>query len=75
MIMGAAPLEKERLQYWPGLTVTQQETVLGVIKSMIHPQLGVSVEQYNKEMDEAMARVEAGHFSTQEEVRKMAKDW
>ena len=73
--MGATPLEKELLQYWPGLTVAQQETVLGVIKSMIHPELGVSVEQYNKEIDEAMARVEAGHFVTQEEVRRMSKEW
>ena len=73
--MGATSLEKELLQYWPGLTVAQQETVLSVIKSMIHPELGVSVEQYNKEIEEAMARVEAGDFFTQEEVKKMAKDW
>lgn len=73
--MGATPLEKELMQYWPGLTVAQQETVLGVIKSMIHPELGVSVEQYNREIDEAVARVEAGRFHTQEEVERMAKDW
>ena len=36
---------------------------------------GVSVEQYNKEIDEAVARVESGQFYTQEEVEKMAEDW
>jgi predicted transcriptional regulator len=33
------------------------------------------LEDYNKEIDEAIARVEAGEFYTQEEVEKMAKDW
>lgn len=73
--MGATPLENELLQYWPGLTMAQQESVLSVIKSMIHPELGVSIEQYNKEISDARERVEAGEFYTQEEVKKMAKDW
>lgn len=73
--MGATPLDKELMQYWPGLTVVQQETILSVIRSMIHPELGVSVEQYNREIDEAVARVESGHFHTHEEVKRLAKDW
>lgn len=32
-------------------------------------------EQYNKEIDEAVADVEKGEFYTQEEVEKMAKEW
>ena len=35
----------------------------------------ISLEQYNKEIDEAIAEVEKGEFYTQEEVEKMAKKW
>lgn len=35
----------------------------------------VSIEQYNKEIDEAVTRVEEGDFYTQEEIEKMSKDW
>lgn len=32
-------------------------------------------EQYNKEIDEAIAEVKRGEFYTQEEVEKIAKEW
>jgi predicted transcriptional regulator len=35
----------------------------------------ISIEQYNKEINEAIARVENGEFYTQEEVEKMSEDW
>jgi hypothetical protein len=35
----------------------------------------ISIEQYNRELDEAEASIDAGDFFTQEEVEKMAKDW
>ena len=35
----------------------------------------ISVEQYSKEIDEAIARVEAGESYTQEEVEQMSKEW
>ena len=35
----------------------------------------IRIEQYNKEIDEAIARVEAGECYTHEEVERMAKDW
>jgi predicted transcriptional regulator len=34
-----------------------------------------SIEQYNKEIDEAMEEIERGEFHTHEEVVKMAKSW
>jgi predicted transcriptional regulator len=34
-----------------------------------------TIEQYNKEIDEAIAEVEKGEFYTQEEVEKMSKKW
>lgn len=35
----------------------------------------VSVEQYNREMDEAEAEMDRGEFYSQDEVEKMAKKW
>ena len=35
----------------------------------------ISIEQYNKEIDEAILQVKKGEFYTQEEVEKMAKKW
>lgn len=34
-----------------------------------------TIEQYNKDIDQAIAEVETGEFYTQEEVEKMAKEW
>jgi len=36
---------------------------------------GISLSQYNKEIDEANARIDAGDFLTQEEVEKIANQW
>ncbi len=36
---------------------------------------GISVEQYNKEIDEAMKRMDEGHFVTQEDLEKEAEQW
>jgi hypothetical protein len=35
----------------------------------------ISIEQYNKEIDEAMKEIDAGEFYTHEEVIEMAKKW
>ncbi len=35
----------------------------------------ISIEQYNKEIDEAMAEVKKGEVYTHEEVIKMSKGW
>jgi hypothetical protein len=54
-------------------------SLLKAIKLMIHYGLKnegrISIDQYNQELDEAEARVAQGHFYTQEEVEKMAKEW
>lgn len=73
--MAAPSLDSEFNRYWSLLTPVQKESLLSVIKSFVIPEERVSIEQYNKEIDEAVARVEAGEFYTQEEVEKMSKEW
>ena len=73
--MAVHTADSELNKYWPLLTSIQKECIVSVIKSFVEPTAGVSLEQYNKEIDEAMARVEAGEFYTHDEVKKMAKEW
>ena len=73
--MAAPSLDSEFNRYWSLLTPVQKESLLSVIKSFVIPRERISIEQYNKEIDEAVARVEAGQFYTQEEVEKMSKKW
>jgi hypothetical protein len=73
--MAVPILDNELGKYWPLLTPVQKESLLSVIKSIVSPGERTSLAQYNKEIDEAVARVESGEFYTQEEVEKMAKGW
>lgn len=54
-------------------------SLLRMLKHMLHYGLAkdgrISVEQYNRELEEAEARVAGGEFYTQEEVERMAKEW
>ncbi len=35
----------------------------------------ISIEQYNRELEEAEAEIDRGEFYSQEEVEKMVKKW
>ena len=73
--MATPSIDSEFSRYWSLLTPVQKESLLSVIRSFVIPRERITLEDYNKEIDEAIARVEAGEFYTQEEVEKMAKDW
>ncbi len=73
--MPVSSLDNEFNKYWSLLNPLQKASLLEVIKSFVLSKERTSIEQYNKELAEALARVEAGEFYTDEEVEKMAKDW
>lgn len=54
-------------------------SLLKALKAMLHYGLmnagRISLEQYNRELDEAEKRINKGEFFTQDEVEKMAKEW
>ncbi len=60
------------------LDVSQKKSILELIKSFVKneeerkPQ---TIEEYNKELEEAVKRIEAGEYYTHEEVKEMAKNW
>ena len=58
----------------------KDETLLEAIKNILKYRKKVSserisIEQYNKEIDEAIEDIEKGNFYTQEEARKIASQW
>jgi hypothetical protein len=75
----AKALERELLQYILQLDEAEKRSVLQMLKTFLKGRekepIRISIEQYNREIDEAIARVEAGDFYTQAEVEQMAKNW
>jgi len=77
--MAAKTVDKEIQHYWPLLRQEEKVSILGVVKSFIqlHHENSerISVRQYNKELEEAMAEIERGEFYMHDEVVKMSKEW
>jgi len=75
----ASVLERELVYYIHQLDDAEKKSVLQMLKTFIKGRgnniAPISIEQYNKEIDEAIARVEAGEFYSHEEAERMAKDW
>jgi hypothetical protein len=71
-------LDKELDKYWELLDTGQKKSIISMIKSFLHPSENnerISIEQYNKEINEAMARIDEGKFTTQKELEKESKKW
>ena len=77
--MTAKALDNQMEQYWPLLEKEEKHSILTFMKSFLKhretPNNRISIEQYNREIDEAMERVKNGHFYTHEEVEEMSKTW
>jgi len=75
----AQALDQELFKYILQLDEAEKKSVLQMLKTFLKGRKMnislISIEQYNKEIDEAIARVEAGEYYTQEEVERMAKEW
>ena len=72
-------LENEWNSYFVQLNEAEKKSVLLMLKTFLHKQNKdeghISIEQYNKEIDEALAEAEAGNFITQAEMEKQAAKW
>ena len=72
-------LDKEMFNYFTQLNEAEKKSVVQMLKTFLKGRKGnpgrISIEQYNKEIDEAMEEVKKGDVYTHEEVVKMAKRW
>ena len=75
--MATSPSDIELNKYWLLLTPVQKESLISLIESfgIEIPCQRISIEQYNKEIDEAMTRMDAGESYTHEQVIEMSKTW
>jgi predicted transcriptional regulator len=51
------------------------KAMYALLKDDIKHEERISIEQYNKEIDEAVAEVKAGKYVTQAEMEKIASKW
>ncbi|RPD50760.1 hypothetical protein [Paracnuella aquatica] len=72
--MAAPSLDTEFMAYWSRLTTVQKESLLKVVQSFV-PDGQQTLEEYNRDIEAAEQRINAGAFQTQEEVERMSKDW
>jgi alkyl hydroperoxide reductase subunit AhpF len=72
-------IQQEMMQYFMQLNEAEKKSVLQMIKTFLKGRKEkpgrISIEQYNKEIEEAEAEIERGEFYTHEEVVKMSKKW
>lgn len=71
-------IEQQLQHYFRQLSSAEQKSILQLIKTFVEgrgEEERISVEEYNREIDEALTDIETGNVYTHEEVVKMAKDW
>jgi len=74
-------LDKQILEYLPLLGPEEKQSLIGVIKSFLHLKEAsgtypsISIEQYNKELEEAEAAFEKGDYISNEALLKQMKKW
>ena len=71
--------EQEWHNYFLQLNEMEKKSVVMMLKAFLQQRNQdtdrISLEQYNKEIDEALAEVEVGNYITQEEMEKRAAKW
>lgn len=67
-------LKEEMLVYFSRLNSDEQQSVLEMVKTFLKNRntefVPVTLEEYNRELEEADEEMEAGDFITHEEVKK-----
>lgn len=78
--MAVGTIDKEIVGYLPLLENQEKESLLGIIKAFLDlKQAGqlkrISIQDYNRELDEALSRIESGTSLTQQEAESQMNEW
>jgi predicted transcriptional regulator len=72
-------IKSERALLIKELQQVEDLSLLRAIKAMLHYGLKsegrISIEQYNRELDEAEAEIDRGEFTTHEDLKKQMGEW
>lgn len=73
----ASVLDKELIRYFVQLNEPQKRSLLEMMKSFLPSDSlpAENIEQYNRELDEAMERISRGEFTTLEALEKEMQTW
>ncbi len=74
--MALSSIDKELLSYFSQLSEIQKESLLTMIKSFLSTSTDserVSLEQYNKELEEAMEEIQRGDFIRHDQLVNLVK--
>jgi len=68
-------VERQLSSYIHQLNAAQKKSLLGFIKTIFpgEEEGAITIEQYNKELDEAEAEIARGEFYTHEEAKEIFK--
>ncbi len=78
MTMTTTAIKKQVDNYLPLLSNQQQTLVLEMIKSFLNVDSGterISRKKYNKELNDAVARIEKGNFVAHKDALKELSKW
>ncbi len=78
--MRTSKIKNQVIDYLPMLSPRQQTLVLEMIKSFLNVEtesqsLRITAEEYNKELDDAIQRIEQGTSISNEQVTKELSKW
>lgn len=76
--MPAVTLDKEMSSYFTQLNDAEKESVVQMLKTFLQGKkenIGISIEQYNSELEAAMKRIDEGIFITHEALEKEMASW
>ena len=75
----ANAIDKEMFTYFMQLNEVEKKSVVELLKAFLKGRKDqsqrITVEQYNKEIDEAMERVGKGEYTTFEDLEKEMRSW
>jgi hypothetical protein len=75
----ANALDSEMYGYFMQLNDAEKKSVVELLKTFMKGRKNqsghITIDQYNKELDEAMERVGRGEYTTFEELEKEMKSW
>lgn len=77
--MAISTTDRELLKYVAQLKEAEKQSVLQLLKTFVDGRKQTfepdTLEQYNQEIEAALAEVAAGQYITQEEMEKQAAKW
>lgn len=72
-------VDREMSAYFMQLNDAEKKSVVELLKTFMKSRRNqpdrITIEQYNKELDEAMERVGRGEYTTFEDLEKEMKSW